>query len=561
MRDQADQWLRQNLHGEVLRLADIPQLRKNGRQIHVAVTRSPIRDERGQVVAVSLIARDITAQRRHEQMFRQTFESAPAAILMSDRAGNIRMANRRVTELFGYSAEALAGMNVEELFPLRFHEQSVLRRMAYFDERPGNPDTERELFGRRRDGSEFPVEVSLSVVETDDDTWLLTIVGDMTDRRLATEALREEIRRREQFLAMLSHELRNPLSAVRSAVWLLDRDHEEHREKADALAIIDRQTRQMSRLLDDLLDVARVMQDRIVLKLERVDLRSVIAGAAEAVQPMSAGQGVVIERDVGPHPVCVDADEARMEQVVTNLLANAVKYSDAGSRVRVILDSNLDSAIIRVRDRGIGIDSEFLPRVFDLFLQADSTLDRSQGGMGVGLTLVKRLVELHGGSISAHSEGIGHGSEFVVTLPLARTSPVPRPAHPRPAPLSGRTVRHLLVIEDQDDNRKLLKSLLELEGFEVDAASNGREGLEMIAERLPDVALIDIGLPRMDGYEVARRVREQFGRDLVLVALTGYGQPSDVAAAHEAGFDFHMVKPFHVDKLLALLGMQPARSR
>jgi two-component system CheB/CheR fusion protein len=298
----------------------------------------------------------------------------------------------------------------------------------------------------------------------------------------------------------------------------------------------------MSRLLDDLLEVSRITQNKIHLRAEAVRLDEVIQEAVRVVQPVLVRARLTCEVEQDDGPSTVIGDPARLQQMVVNLLMNAVKYTPAGGQIRLELRRQDGAAVLRVKDTGIGIRPEILAKVFDLFVQADDSLDRSSGGLGVGLTLVRAIAELHGGTVQAHSDGQGSGSEFTVRLPLgaAAAQPTEMPASEPAAPANGT----VLLVEDNDDSRRTLGSLLKLDGYEVLAACDGQEGLEAIFAHRPAVAIVDIGLPVLDGYEVARRVRSQLSRrDVFLVALTGYGRPEDRRAVFEAGFDEHLVKP------------------
>ncbi|MCA9153175.1 MAG: PAS domain S-box protein [Planctomycetales bacterium] len=542
--------------GEHVESVDAEFMRKDGSAVFASLTLSPIRVADGSIAAVSSIARDMTERRRLEQMFRRTFDSMPAGMVMCNSEGQIVLVNNRVLELFGYRDDELRGALVETLVPERYQERHVSHRRRYFAESMGRLMGEgRELFGRRKDGSEFPVEVGISRVETDEGFFVLAAIADITARRDATEALRDEIDRRERFLAMLSHELRNPLNAVRNASHLLSSGPDVVMAK-EAVAIIGRQTHHMTRLLDDLLDVSRITRDRISLNLEQVDLRNVLDEAVEAVQPLASEGSVIIERDFCLEPVVIEADHSRLEQVVSNLLTNAVKYSNEGGRVTLRLEKNTSHATVFVRDKGVGISSEMLPRIFDLFVQADTTLDRSKGGIGVGLTLARKLVQMHGGSISAHSDGVGQGSEFEVVLPLVKKSSQGALARPHFRALVEKMPGRVLIVEDQYDNRSMLRAILELKGMQVLDAASGKEGLELVEAHRPEVAIIDIGLPEMSGYDVARAIREKYQDGIRLIALTGYGQQTDIKSALDAGFDHHLVKPLQPHKLYQLLNVK-----
>ena len=357
-------------------------------------------------------------------------------------------------------------------------------------------------------------------------------------------------RAKDEFLAMLGHELRNPLSAVRNAI-IAARLDPERRDRA--LDVARRGAEQLGRLVDDLLDVARITQGRIALRRERLSFAGVVERAVEASRTLVAEHAHALTVALPGPEVQVVGDTTRLEQVVANLLANAAKYSDPGGRITVTAAAEGDEVVLRVRDEGVGIAPETLPRVFDLFYQSGRALDRAQGGLGVGLTVVKRLVELHGGRVEARSEGLGHGAEFVVRLPAV----VPA-ADGAAADAAGAVRRRegarVLLVEDNDDVADSLTMLLELLGHRVRVAPDGPSALEAARTNVPDVMLVDIGLPGIDGYEVARRVRADDAlRGVVLVALTGYGREEDRARALAAGFDHHLVKPVDPDTLQGLV--------
>ena len=363
--------------------------------------------------------------------------------------------------------------------------------------------------------------------------------------------LEQDVRSRDEFLAILGHELRNPLGAILTAAQLMGRSREEpERERS----IILRQTNLLSRLVDDLLDVSRVASGKVALQREMLDVRDVVERCVASESAAAAARRIALVCDVGGQPWRLEGDPVRLEQVVNNLLTNAVKYTAPGGRVEVSVVLEDDVGEIRVADTGVGMDPQILPRIFDLFAQADKTLDRSQGGLGIGLTLVRRLVEMHGGTVRASSPGPGEGSTFTVRLPRlpsgARADPRPAPKAEEPEPGES---RRILVVEDNDDLREGLAGLLRSLGHDVVAAENGEKAIEKATEQRPEVALVDIGLPVLDGYAVARRIREVFGARVFLVALTGYGLADDRRRALDAGFDEHLTKPATAGAILTIL--------
>lgn len=367
------------------------------------------------------------------------------------------------------------------------------------------------------------------------------------------ETLEAANRRKDEFLAMLAHELRNPLAAIHLGLPILERFAPRDDIEERARAAMRRQTQLLIQLVDDLLDTARVTQGRIELHRERFDLAHLVVTVSDGLrQRLYAPRSQTLTVRVPDEPVSINGDSARLEQILTNLLDNASKYSDPGSEVTVELAVQGASAVLRVTDAGIGIAPDVLPKVFDLFSQAESSLDRARGGLGIGLTLVKALVELHGGAISASSDGLGRGTTMTVRVPvLPEERAAPPSAVEQPADDGG---FRIVVVDDNEDGRFLLRSLCELHGHQVVEAADGLSGVERTCEVAPDIAFVDIGLPGIDGYEVARRVRECL-RDQgpYLVALSGYGSREHRDAAFAAGFDEHIAKPMQLEQLHAAL--------
>jgi signal transduction histidine kinase/ActR/RegA family two-component response regulator len=364
-------------------------------------------------------------------------------------------------------------------------------------------------------------------------------------------------RAKDEFLAMLGHELRNPLGAISSAVYVLDHVGGEKDNKGQALKIIARQTAHLARLVDDLLDLGRLTTGKILLNCEPVDLAEIVKRAVATVMAARSLDHVSFDADMDS--VWIEADVVRIEQIVGNLLSNAAKFTPPGGQIRVTVGPERGEAVVRVKDTGAGIDARLLPRVFDLFVQGAQAPDRERGGLGIGLTLVRRLVELHGGTVEASSAGPGRGSTFTLRLPAVEAPVAETPPEQASEPV--RVSRRVLLVEDNADSREMLKTLLTLEGHEVSEAVDGPSAIEAMAREHPDIAFIDIGLPGIDGYEVASHVRAQsHGADVFLVALTGYGLGTDRERSREAGFDVHLVKPFHPDELKKILTSHKLRS-
>ncbi len=372
---------------------------------------------------------------------------------------------------------------------------------------------------------------------------------------------RRAIEAREQFLAMLGHELRNPLAAIVFATDLLGRGNADNPRLAKYTATVERQTRHLHRLVDDLLDVGRVTSGKVTLKREPVEMAALVRRSIEAHQVMAEAHGVsLIFTDDGT-PVVVDADVVRLEQVATNLVTNALKYTPRGGRVAVRVGREGGQAVLSVQDTGLGIAAENLGSIFELFAQAPTTLDRARGGLGLGLTLVRTLVELQGGTVAADSPGVGLGSRFQVRLPLVVVDVVPASSkHGFPTPMPGRPRKRIVVVDDNADLREMLAELLGMVGYVVEEAGDGPQGLTRILSVRPDVALVDIGLPGFDGYELARQARRSLGDSVLLIAMTGYGQLDDQARAAEAGFDSHITKPVSLEDIEAAVAAPPSRS-
>jgi two-component system CheB/CheR fusion protein len=384
---------------------------------------------------------------------------------------------------------------------------------------------------------------------------IIVIFRDVTEQMRAEAKIHEAVRLRDQFLAMLSHELRNPLGAIVTATAMLKQNaadgHDQTKERR-SLAIVERQALQMARLLDDLLEASRVTQNKIELRRRVLDLRPVASEAAEAVRASMQERGLSFEAVLPDEPLHVDGDPARLQQIQMNLLSNAAKYTPPGGHVRFSVLRDGDDAVVRVRDDGAGLPPSMAESIFDLFVQATRTLDRASGGLGLGLTLVRALVEMHGGTVTAHSDGEGCGSEFVVRLPLARR-PADQPEEPA-AERSRADAQRVMVVEDNADSREALCALLEAAGYDCRSAASGTAALALVDAFAPSVVVLDLGLPEVDGFEIARRIRTDARHDAVrLVALTGYGQAADRAASLSAGFDEHIVKPVHPERLLDLL--------
>ena len=470
-------------------------------------------------------------------------EMQDGAVVLTQR-GDILYANARFAALVGEPLEAVVGGRVDRFVNLADRDEFAALIGA------GHGRGRSRFVGS--DSGTFDVSLSLTTTVSADGDRLNLMVTDLRElvqARSHRDRAERDSRTKDDFLAMLSHELRTPLGAIASAAQVLKLTDGIGDHARRAQDVIARQVTHVTHLINDLLDVERVVSGKIRLNRQPIDLAAAVRQAAATF-----GAGALMDRhiDIATEPVWVDGDSDRIEQVLTNLIANAIKYSSPGARIRVAVRPEGADAVISVEDTGAGISARLLPFIFDLYVQADRTLDQSQGGLGIGLTLVRRLVELHGGTIVAASDGEGRGSRFVVRLKQTTSAPgagVPVPADRRSQP------RRVLLIEDNADAREMLRMMLELAGHAVYDAPDGVRGLELLETVRPDVAIIDIGLPRMDGYQVARTIRDlPYGRAMLLLALTGYGSPDDVKRSHDHGFDHHLVKPIDPDRLTAIIG-------
>lgn len=366
--------------------------------------------------------------------------------------------------------------------------------------------------------------------------------------------LEDRVHERDRFLAILGHELRNPLGAILLASQMVNEDGQLDGEHA---RLIERQSRHLTRIVNDLLDLSRVVSGKIVIKPQIIDLRGIAKQALETLRESAKSHQVAVELRLPETPLRVNADPVRADQIITNVLTNAIKYTPEGGHVTVSLRQEENDALVCVEDDGVGIAADRIGTIFELFAQAENAIGRSQGGMGIGLALVKNLIELHGGTITAHSDGIGKGCQFMIRLPMAEPAAVVY--KPRSSPAAVQPARRIVIVEDNIDVRELLRLKLRRLGHSVDAVGDGISGVDAIVGAKPDMALIDIGLPRLDGYQVAERVRSALGNDVVLIAVSGFGQPDDKRRALDAGFDDHITKPADVQDIEGLFARFPAK--
>ncbi|HEX4884185.1 MAG TPA: PAS domain S-box protein [Casimicrobiaceae bacterium] len=485
-------------------------------------------------------------------------------IITIDDRGTIETFNPAAERIFGYASFEVIGRNVNVLMPEPYRGEHDGYLANYLDTGQAKIiGSGREMVGQRRDGSTFPLELAVSEFEIGPQRYFTGIVRDITERKRLEQELTRRIddlaeadRQKNELLAMLAHELRNPLAPLRNALHLLKASPADPAVAALARDMMDRQLHHLVRLVDDLLDISRIIRGRIELRRERVDLAVAIARAIETANPVIEAYAHRLAVTLPAAPLYVDGDLVRLAQVIANLLTNAAKYTERAGRIEIVAAREHDMAVVRVRDTGIGIAATMQQRIFEVFVQGDASLARTQGGLGIGLTLVKRLVEMHGGDVAVTSDGVGKGSEFVVRLPAHPDAEATGPDVPGGEAGAVPSMRkRALVVDDNVDAAESIAMILRLSGCDVKTVHDGRSALAAAGDWRPDVILLDIGLPGMDGYEVARHVREdpRFAATR-LVAVTGYGQEDDRRRALDAGFDLHLVKPVDPCMLLAFIG-------
>jgi PAS domain S-box-containing protein len=538
------------------------RLRKDGTRFWADVVITALRNPAGRLTGFLKITRDLTERRRHEETLRDSEERfrllvdtvREYAIFMLDTEGRVASWNQGAERIIGYTAAEIIGRHFSCFYPVEAAERGAAQHDLDAALEHGSLETN----GRRvrKDGSRFWANVVITAVYDLEGRLrgFAKITRDLTERK-QFEELEESQQRTQEFLAMLSHELRNPLAPLKTSVDILRARDLTDPVVARARDVIDRQVQHLTRLIDDLLDVSRITSGRVRLSNEALELESVIARAVEAARPLIDSKAHSLQVKPLTRPAWVRGDLTRLTQVLVNLLNNAAKYTPAGGRIDIAVITSDSHAEIHVRDNGVGIDAELLPRVFDLFTQGQRPLDRADGGLGVGLALVHRIVSLHGGTVKASSAGAGRGSEFIVTLPLLSEETSMSVA----SVSSERTVhqprrRRIMVIDDNKDAAESMSMLLELWGHEVMCAYDGHSALEAAVKYHPDAVFLDIGLPGMDGYEIAERLREQpESAHAVLIAITGYGQDEDRRRSRDAGIDHHLVKPVAPETLHTLL--------
>jgi PAS domain S-box-containing protein len=492
--------------------------------------------------------------------------SSDDAIVSKTLDGHIQSWNAGATRIFGYQSDEVIGKPITIIIPPELHdeERRILEKVRS-GERIDHFDTIRLTKDGRR------IAISLTVSPIRDSRG--TIVGaskvarDISERKAAEqalraseqrlraseEALRDADRRKDEFLALLAHELRNPLAPIRYALAMNKKEGRTSEQQRRAEEIIERQVTHMSRLLDDLLDVSRITRGTLELKRTPTELTLIIGSAIETARPILDAKHHALSLDLPEEAVRLEADPVRLAQVFSNLLINAAKYTDPGGQIQLRATQQAGELTIAVRDNGMGISQDMMPRLFMLFSQAPSALGRAEGGLGVGLSLVRGLIALHGGSVKALSEGPGRGSEFIVRIPVGAPLGAPEIEATSDVPVPGAGLK-ILVVDDSRDAADTCAMLLELSGHHVQTAYTGQRALELAETFRPHVLLLDIGLPDLDGYQLAKKVRAtSWGRGAVLVAVTGWGQEQDRRRAFDAGFDHHLTKPIAADTVESLL--------
>ncbi len=505
--------------------------------------------------------RDITERKRAEQELRQqrewfevTLSSIGDAVITTDTQGKVTFLNPVAEIMTGWKSGEASGQPLETVFkiineetgePAKNPVAKVLREGAVV-----GLANHTALISK--DGTERSIEDSAAPIRgaTGKISGAVMVFHDVTERRRVEKALKEGDRRKDEFLAMLAHELRNPLAPICSGLEILKLTENDSDTAENVRSMMERALNQLVRLVDDLLDASRITTGKLQLRKERVELAGVIQNVVDTSRSVIDEHGHKLTIGLPSAPILLDADPTRLAQVFSNLLNNAAKYSEAGGHIALSAELERNQVAVRVTDTGIGIPADHLPGIFEIFAQVDTALDRSQGGLGIGLSLAKGLVEMHGGTIEAHSNGPDSGSEFIVRLPTVVAEPLPESASNDDAKASPTANYRILIVDDNLLASKTTAMVLQAMGHEVSAAHDGIEGMEHAQRFRPDVILLDIGLPRLNGLETARLIREQpWGKSIFLVAVTGYGQEEDRRRSLAAGFDYHMVKPIDFAEL------------
>ena len=543
---------------------------RDGTERPVDDSAAPMRDGSGATVGAVLVFRDITERHRTEaererllqevkgerERLRLALDAGQTGVWDWDIAAGRITWSDRVAEFYGMRPGEFDG--TVDMFLRHLHPEDADRVMDAI--RASVEEDAPYLIECRivpKGGAVRWITTAATVIR-DTAGRPVRMIGattDVTDRKRAEQELREAGRRKDEFLALLAHELRNPLAPLRNGLQVMRLAGDDANAVARARAMMERQLAHMVRLIDDLLDVSRIGRHKMELRRARVGLADVVDNAVETARPVIEAAGHNLCVSLPPEPVLLDADLTRLAQVLSNLLTNSAKYTKSGGHIWLTAERRGDEVVASVRDTGIGIPAEALPHVFDMFSQVDRSIERSTGGLGIGLALVKGLVEMHGGTVEAESDGPGKGSTFTVRLPALGASDGPMSAtSPGDDRLLSVSKRRILVVDDNQDSARTMSGLLTLLGHEVRTAFDGMEAVEAAQQFVPEVILMDVGMPRLNGYEAARRIREQpWGRDVIIIALTGWGQAGDRLQSREAGCDDHLVKPVNLPDLEKLL--------
>jgi PAS domain S-box-containing protein len=503
------------------------------------------------VPAAEASASHLEELRRANAMLRTLIASSPLPIVVLDPgAGMVRLWNPAAEKLFGWKSSEVLGKS------LPIVPRDKVEEFERFQERAAQGEALYDIETFRRTKAGTLVHISLSAAPLYEDgkvTGVMKIMSDVTARRKAEDALRNAGRAKDEFLATLAHELRNPLAPLRNAIEILRLQGMQAHESQWALDIMSRQMQQMTRLIDDLLDIARITGNKLELKKEVIDLSDVLRVAIETSKPIIESSGHEFSISLPQHPIYLKGDQVRIAQAISNLLNNAAKYTEPGGHIWLSAESRGHDAVIIVRDTGIGITAEMLPYVFDMFRQGERS-SGTKGGLGIGLTLAKRLIKMHRGSIHVESKGLGKGSSFAVHLPIILQQEEETPRHPDRPVVGDAASMRILIVDDNEDAVSTLNMMLHLAGHHTRTARDGIEAVDLANTYRPNVVLLDIGMPRMNGYEAAETIRKQsWGQNMALIAMTGWGQESDRMRSREAGFDEHLVKPVDPQVLLRLL--------
>lgn len=507
----------------------------------------------------------VDALHEERELLRTTLGSIGDGVIATDNQGRVTFLNQVAEILTGWASHEAKGLPLNRVFQIIDNAtgQPIVYPVMNASHLGLDDWSAHDILLRAKDGSERPIDQSAAPIqgEVGVTRGAILVFRDISHFKSAELALKESDRRKDEFLAMLAHELRNPLAPIRSSLEIMKRSPGNGDIIEQCRTTMERQSGQLVRLVDDLIDVSRITRNRLELRIERAELAPIIRHAVESCKPAIEQLGHHLNIQLPVEPIYLQADAARLAQVFSNLLTNSCKYTEQGGQIGLSAQTHNGNVIVRVSDNGIGIPPSMLSQVFDMFVQIDQSLERTKGGLGIGLTLVKRIVEMHGGTVVAHSEGSGKGSEFTVQLPLLDDAPSNAAVQTTSEPLAGSAVKQrILVVDDNVDGALSLAMMLRILGNETRTADDGLAAIKAAAEFVPDVILLDIGLPKMNGYDVCRRIREQaWSKNTLIVALTGWGQDKDREQSAEAGFDHHLVKPVDLAALQKLLAARQPR--